>query len=75
MHPSPNGTQQLSAEQIREHLALAAEWIAAAQDTRSDGGVSAGFDFYSGWQSSYPEIIHYIIPTALTYAKLMNRPQ
>jgi hypothetical protein len=74
MHPRPNGIQQLSAEQIQEHLALAAEWIAAAQDAQSDGGISGGFTFCSGWLPSYPETTGYTIPTALAYATLMNCP-
>jgi hypothetical protein len=75
MHPRPRQTGELSADQLRQHLALGAEWIAAAQDSQSDGGVSGGFTFYGGWSLSYPETSGYTVPTMLNYGTLLNRPE
>lgn len=53
----------------RVHLHEAARWILRADDATPDPGVSAGYDFESGWLASYPETTGYIIPTLLAYAK------
>lgn len=56
-----------------EHMKLAAEWLAAAQDATSDGGVSALYSVRTGWDVSYPETTGYIIPTLLNYSRLTGQ--
>ena len=48
-----------------EHLRAAAQWLAAAQDSQSDGGVAGRYQLDRGWTSSYPETTGYIVPTFL----------
>ena len=38
-----------------DHLRAAAQWLAAAQDSQSDGGVAGRYHLSCGWTSSYPE--------------------
>ena len=63
----------------RQHLERTLNWLKAAQDATSDGGVSRGFSLFwdrkfrkSGWQPSYPETTGYIIPTVIFAAKILN---
>jgi hypothetical protein len=46
-----------------DHLRAAAQWLAAAQDSQSDGGVAGRYQLGRGWTSSYPETTGYIVPT------------
>jgi hypothetical protein len=63
----------LSSERIRERLASTAGWLADAQDSQPDGGVSGGYYFYSGWRASYPETTGYIMRTLIDYSRVTNR--
>lgn len=56
-------------------MRAAARWLAAAQDSQSDGGFSGRYKLASGWSSSYPETTGYIIPTLLRLARLWDEPQ
>jgi uncharacterized protein YyaL (SSP411 family) len=56
-----------------QHMRFAAEWLAAAQDATSDGGVSALYSVRTGWDVSYPETTGYIIPTLLNYFRLTKQ--
>lgn len=58
----------------RDHLDVAMEWIATAQDVGNDRGVSRQFHLQHGWRPSYPETTGYIIETALDYAALAEEP-
>lgn len=55
------------------HMRLAAEWLGAAQDATSDGGVSALYSVRTGWDVSYPETTGYIIPTLLSYSRFTGQ--
>jgi hypothetical protein len=48
-----------------DHLRAAARWLAAAQDSQSDGGIAGRYQLDRGWTSSYPETTGYIVPTFL----------
>jgi hypothetical protein len=65
------GTRSLS---LRHSLAAAYGWLCAAQDATPDGGVAGWYSLVRGWSPSYPETTGYIIPTFLTYARVMQRP-
>ena len=72
--------RQLSRATAREpfsalRLDVAYEWVAAAQDTKADGGVPAAYDLLRGWSASYPETTGYMIPTMLAYSKLRGRAE
>jgi hypothetical protein len=56
-----------------QHMRFAAEWLAAAQDATSDGGVSALYSVRTGWDMSYPETTGYIIPTLLNYSRFTQQ--
>lgn len=58
----------------RDHVAAAAEWLKAAQDAMTDGGVCGRYRLHAGWSSSYPETTGYIIPTFLALAEELNDP-
>jgi hypothetical protein len=45
------------------HLLSALDWLCAAQDQTSDGGVSYGFSLRGGWKQSYIETSGYIVET------------
>lgn len=52
-----------------EHLESTINWLCAAQDATSAGGVSAFYDIRAGeWGPLYPETTGYIIPTFYSYA-------
>ncbi len=57
-----------------EHLRATAEWLAAAQDSQADGGISGRYKLHSGWSSSYPETTGYSIPTLLALADHWQEP-
>lgn len=53
----------------QDHLKATMEWLCAAQDATTDGGISAFYDVRSGvWGPPYPETTGYIIPTFFDYA-------
>jgi hypothetical protein len=52
-----------------DHLRAAAQWLAAAQDSQSDGGVAGRYRLGRGWTSSYPETTGYIVPTFLALSR------
>lgn len=56
----------------RRHLKAAIEWLKRAQDAAGNGGVSAGYFRYIGWESAYPETTGYIIPTMFDYYRFAN---
>lgn len=57
---------------LKTNLEASYKWLCTAQDATSDDGVAAWYDLLRGWESSYPETTGYIIPTFLTYAKVMS---
>ncbi len=57
---------------LDDHLRAAINWLCAAQDSQTDGGVSLRYSLIRGWDASYPETTGYIIPTFLDYASLMG---
>ncbi|MGH7208659.1 MAG: hypothetical protein ACREIL_04665, partial [Nitrospiraceae bacterium] len=63
----------LAPDEILERLALAANWIADAQDSQTNGGISAGYYLYQGWRSAYPETTGYITRTFIDYGSLTQR--
>ena len=50
------------------HIKKAIEWLFFAQKVTKDGGVSHGFDLFSGWLPSYSETSGYLIPTFFDYS-------
>jgi hypothetical protein len=54
-----------------DHLRAAAQWLAAAQDSQSDGGVAGRYQLHRGWTSSYPETTGYIVPTFLALSRAL----
>ena len=61
---------QNPAQDDYSHIEATANWLARAQDTTPDGGVSALYSIQHGWDKSYPETSGYIIPTFMAYARL-----
>ncbi len=57
-----------------ERLRAVAGWLALAQDTPGDGGVSWGYSFRRGWVASYPETTGYLVPTFLALADDLQQP-
>lgn len=53
------------ARSHQKHLEATVEWLCAAQDSQSDGGVSAYYSITNGWAPSFIETTGYIIPTFL----------
>lgn len=51
----------------KTHLNATVEWLKRAQDATGNGGVSAGYFKYAGWETAYPETTGYIIPTMFDY--------
>jgi hypothetical protein len=51
----------------QEHLAATVEWLKSAQDATGQGGVSALYVRYCGWETAYPETTGYLIPTMFDY--------
>src|SRR5262252_8480177 len=54
-----------------DHLRAAARWLAAAQDSQSDGGIAGRYRLNRGWTSSYPETTGYIVPTFLALSRAL----
>lgn len=54
-----------------DHLRAAAQWLAAAQDSQSDGGIAGRYRLGRGWTSSYPETTGYIVPTFLALSRAL----
>ena len=54
-----------------DHLRAAAQWLAAAQDSQSDGGVAGRYQLNRGWTSSYPETTGYMVPTLLALSRAL----
>ncbi len=54
-----------------DHLRAAAQWLAAAQDSQSDGGIAGRYQLSLGWTSSYPETTGYIVPTFLALSQAL----
>jgi folate-dependent phosphoribosylglycinamide formyltransferase PurN len=54
-----------------DHLRAAAQWLAAAQDSQSDGGIAGRYRLGRGWTSSYPETTGYIVPTLLALSRAL----
>jgi len=52
------------------HIKAALSWLALAQDTNRDGGVSAYYSLGRGWAPSFIETTGYIIPTFLDAYRL-----
>ncbi len=50
----------------------AMNWLKRAQDIHNNGGVSAGYNFKTGWQPPYPETTGYIIPTFFDYYRYIE---
>ncbi len=50
-------------------MRAAAQWLTAAQDSQSDGGVAGRYQLNRGWTSSYPETTGYIVPTFLALSR------
>ena len=59
----------------KDHILAAARWLARAQDSTSDGGVSGRYSLVKGWSSSYPETTGYIIPTLLRLEKFFGNSE
>jgi len=55
----------------QDHLRAAAQWLAAAQDSQSDGGIAGRYQLDRGWTSSYPETTGYIVPTFLALSRVL----
>lgn len=60
---------------LQRGLEGAYSWLCAAQDATADDGVAGWYSLIKGWSASYPEATGYIIPTFLTYAKVMAEPE
>jgi formyl transferase-like protein/prenyltransferase/squalene oxidase-like repeat protein len=54
-----------------DHLRAAAQWLATAQDSQSDGGIAGRYQLDRGWTSSYPETTGYIVPTFLALSRAL----
>jgi hypothetical protein len=64
------------------HLEAALGWLCRAQDAVPDGGIARGYSLTwnayfrdAGWQPAYPETTGYIIPTLLSAARRLDRPE
>lgn len=70
MNSDACNTQKISA-----HLLATVDWLKLAQDTQSDGGVSAGYTMFKGWSASFPETTGYIVPTFLNFQIYSKDPE
>ena len=57
------------------HVKSAINWLLAAQNSQNDGGVSASYSLYGGWQPSYSETTGYIISTLFNYYHLNKKQE
>lgn len=60
---------------LGQHLQATLDWLLAAQNANSDGGVPAWYDLRTGWAPSYPETTGYIIPTLVACADFFHKPE
>ena len=51
----------------KDHIQAGIGWLLHAQKVNNDGGVSAFYSLYGGWQESYSETTGYIISTMFNY--------
>lgn len=59
----------------QRHLEEAISWLSTARKSSCDGGIPAYFDLLRGrWTSSYPETTGYVIPTLISCAARLRRP-
>jgi hypothetical protein len=63
-----------TAVDLQRNLNAAYQWLCAAQDASSGGGVAGCYNLLKGWGAAYPETTGYIIPTFLHYAQTFNTP-
>lgn len=54
------------------HIKKGIDWLVLAQNLTKNGGVSKGYNLFSGWLPSYPETSGYIIPTLIDYSDLVG---
>ena len=80
VHAGKDALSRLHAESgipeggLQLHLDAALDWLIRAQDATVDGGVSYGYSLRGGWLPSYRETTGYIVPTMLTAADRLERP-
>lgn len=60
---------------LQRNLDAAYRWLCEAQDATPDDGVAAGYSLVKGWLPSYPETTGYIIPTFMTCARVLSKPE
>jgi hypothetical protein len=60
------------SDDLDRHLAEASNWLARAQDSGSNRGISYGADFGGRFLESYPETTGYIIPTFLELSRVLR---
>ena len=58
-----------------KHLDATMNWLCRAQDACGGYGVASGYSLIDGWESPYPEVTGYIIPTFYDYAALTGREE
>lgn len=61
--------RQSQPQANKQHLAAAVSWLCRAQDSQTDGGVSAYFSMTEGWSPSFIETTGYIISTLIKVQK------
>lgn len=61
--PDRSAVADTATLRLHAHLKATLAWLKAAQDSQSDGGVSAIYTPFRGWHPSYPETTGYLIPT------------
>lgn len=70
------GTPVTEDLQVRQRLDAAIDWIQLAHARAGDGGISKGYHSLRGsWFPSYPETTGYTIPTLLSAAASLDRPE
>jgi hypothetical protein len=64
------------------HRDAALGWLCRAQDSAGGAGIARGYSLTwnpyfraSGWQPAYPETTGYIVPTLLSAARALDRPE
>jgi len=69
-----NQVNTYSAEEKKQSLIKATDWLMAAQKANTDGGMGS-YHLINKWSSSYPETTGYIIPTLINYGNEYNHPE